>query len=340
MRTTRSSTLRRAAIGGALAGAAAMITSLLGAPAASAAPPDVKAAMSGVGYADANDWGTWRGRAADVKETWNDAGRGEGNMSWDQMNQLYTVWGEFSDGKWNGSLSLAQPMWAQNESVQSCATDDEITTFLGKLGEAWPRKDAWLRLNWEFNGSWYPWYMNDGDQQAFISCWHKWHDLAKAASPNYKLVWNPNAESSGSYDVTTFWPGAEYVDAAGPDYYGWANTGGDGAPRDPDAGAWQGGPLGINTWQHWVADKGVAFAVPEWGVKDGDWGWSSPDYIVQMRTAFQNAASSPTGLGQEAYFDGGPDWNCQFSLHSPGCGNHQAEAAKYVELFSRPYVTG
>ena len=56
-----------------------------------------------------------------------------------------------------------------------------------------------------------------------------------------------------------------------------------------------------------------------------------------MRTAFEAAAGSPTGLAQEAYFDGGTDWDCKFSLHS-SCTNHQAEAAKYVELFSKPYL--
>lgn len=303
-------------------------------------PP--KDALSGVGYADREAWAAWRGQTVRVAETWNDAGRGEGRMTWSQMNALYTVNSQFANGRWNYALSLAQPLYAQGQTVKDCASEAEIRAFLQALGTAWPRKDAFLRLSWEFNGDWYPWAQRPGDEEDFKNCWKKWHRLAKEASPDYKLVWNPNCETNTGIDPTKFWPGKDYVDAAGPDYYGWSDLGHNNLPRDPNANSWTGGPLGINAWRTWVASQGVPFAVPEWGIKDGDWGWASPDYIQQMRDHFELAAQSPTGLAYESYFDAGgsPDFGCRHSLNVTLCPQHATQAAKYKQLWSTPYLNG
>ena len=340
----RQKKVRNAAVTGLMALVTAVTATAGLAPAAQAtahpAAVGTKDALSGVGYADRDEWGTWRGQKVQVSETWNDAKDSSGNLDWGDMNALYTVHDYFSDGKWDGALSLAQPMYASNENVNGCATTSEITTWANALKEAWPRADAFIRLGWEFNGDWYTWKQNPGDAAAFKSCWVRWYDTVKAVSPDFKLIWNPNNQSSnGSLDVRDFWPGKQYVDAAGPDAYA---LGENGVPISPDKKGPNGEPLGVNAWVDWVAQQGVPFASPEWAIRDQSYGSTDPEYLTQMRTAFQKAASSPTGLAYESYFDGSTAFGCQFSIHDADCGydKHPAAADRYKSLWNTPYSTG
>lgn len=64
--------------------------------------------------------------------------------------------------------------------------------------------------------------------------------------------------------MRTVWPGDQYVDAAGPDYYDFN--------QNPDRSAASGEPIGINTWVGFVAGKGKPLAVPEWALHTPDSG--------------------------------------------------------------------
>lgn len=195
------------------------------------------------------------------------------------------------------------------------------------------------RLGWEFNGDWYTWRQAPGDAAAFKSCWIRWHDTVKAVSPDFKLVWNPNDQSSSQdLDVRDFWPGAQYVDAAGPDAYALSDNGGLSSPGKTGS---HGEPVGINAWAGWVAQQGVPLAVPEWAIRDQTWGSTDPEYLNQMRAAFEGAARSATGLAYESYVDGSTAFGCRFSIHDSACGydKHQAAADRYRSLWSTPYTT-
>jgi hypothetical protein len=312
------------------------------APTASAPPggsTDAARAWSGTGYADREEWGDWRGFPVQIAETWNDAKDENGRTTWAKMNALYTVKQYFTDANWQGGLSLAQPMFAADQNVNTCATEEQIRTVMTNLLNYWPSGDAFIRLSWEFNGNWYHWSMGPNDGPAFKACWIKWHDIVKSVSPGFKLVWNPNAESSNpDLDVRDFWPGAQYVDAAGPDFYAISDNG---SLRDVNRLGRHGEPLGIAAWADWVADQGVPFAVPEWGINDQSWGSTSPEFIEQMRTVFETAAKSPSGLAYESYFDGGTAYSCKFSIHDATCGYdvHKPAADRYAALWNEPYAT-
>jgi Glycosyl hydrolase family 26 len=295
-----------------------------------------RAALSGVGAADRVAWASWRGQPVGVNETWNDAKDSSGAITWASMDGLYSTRQNFSGGRWKGALSIAQPMFADNETVQSCASAAEITTWARDLKAAWPSGSAFIRLGWEFNGDWYHWSVQPGDATAFKTCWIKWYELVKHVSSGFDLVWNPNNQSTDPrLDVRDFWPGAAYVDAAGPDAYALSYGG---TVMSPDRTGPNGEPLGIGAWAAWVAGKGVPLAVPEWAIRDQTWGSTSPTYIEQMRSAFVAAARSRTGLAYESYFDGGTAYQCQFSIHDPACGDvHPAAAAAYRSLWSKPY---
>jgi len=302
--------------------------------------PRPHAALSGVGAADRAAWASWRGQQVQVNEVWNDAKDPEaGNkVTWNSMDALWSTHDGFANGKWKGALSIGQPMFASGETVRSCATTGEISTWAKALRSVWPTGTAFIRLGWEFNGDWYAWKVKQGDQAAFRSCWIKWYKLVKQASPRFQLVWNPNNQSSDpNLDVRTFWPGKAYVDAAGPDAYALSDSG---KLWDPHKTGKNGVPLGIAAWSAWVAAQGVPLAVPEWAIRDQTWGSTDPAYITQMRTAFTAAAHSATGLAYESYFDGGTDYDCQFSIHDPACsGKHTAAADRYKRLWSKPYLS-
>ena len=99
-------------------------------------------------------------------------------------------------------------------------------------------------------------------------------------------------------------------------------------------------PRGINAWADYIAHKGVPLAVPEWGVQNDENEWASgdPQFINQMRAAFETAAASPTGLAYEDYFDGGTGYDCKHSINDPACHKNPEAASRYANLFSKPYA--
>jgi hypothetical protein len=341
------------------------------APAApKAAPSGGTGAFSGVGAGDPVSWSAFRHQAVSSREAWNDAAQ-NGRITWDTMLPLWsmhdvvaelpTLNRALRDQTHNPdatvSVSLGQPMFASGDSYTSCARAsspspsraqmDAMATAIADLA---PNRTAFVRLGWEFNSG-YLWKTQDSDAANFVTCWKRWYAAFKAASPNLKVVWNPNSDPSWEFPIDAFWPGKEFVDAAGPDQYAKSDNG-----RLSDPNQWTGGfpdptapgrqvrnPRGINAWAEYVAGKGVPLAVPEWGVQnDGsDWSSADPAFIGQMRTAFQTAAKSATGLAYEDYFDGGDssDFHCRHSLNDPACDLNPDAARSYANLFGTPYDT-
>lgn len=307
-------------------------------PPTSTAASRPRDALSGEGATNRDAWAAWRGQPVQIDEVWNDAKASNGKITWASMDALTSTKYGFANGKWSGAMSIGQPMFADDETVQQCASSSEITTWAQDLKKVWPSGSAFIRLGWEFNGDWFHWGVKPGDAAAFKSCWIKWYTLVKQVSTKFELVWNPNNQSyDAKVDVRDFWPGSAYVDAAGPDAYALSF---DGKLMNPDRKGPNGEPLGINAWVNWVASKGVPFAVPEWAIRDGVvWGSTDPTFIDQMRAAFVKAAKSATGLAYESYFDGGSKYNCNLSIHDPKCaGMHTAAANRYRALWSKPYV--
>jgi Glycosyl hydrolase family 26 len=295
-------------------------------------------ALSGVGSTNRDAWATWRRLPVQIEQVWNDPSGSDGKVTWALMDGLASTKHGSDNGTWSGAMSIAQPMFADNETLQQCASSSEITTWARDLKKALPSGSAYIRLGWEFNGDWFHWSVTRGDVAAFKSCWIKWYTLVKQVSTKFELVWNPNNQSSdATVDVRDFWPGSAYVDAAGPDAYALSVNG---KLMSPDRKGPNGEPLGIDSWVNWVASKGVPFAVPEWAVHDGVvWGSVDPAYVDQMRAAFVKAARSATGLAYESYFDGGSTHSCIHSIHDPNCpGAHTAAANRYLALWSKPYV--
>jgi hypothetical protein len=145
---------------------------------------------------------------------------------------------------------------------------------------------AILRLGWEFNGNWFPWYVATASDTAnFVAFWRQIVTTMRAVpGAKFKFLWNPNAPSPTSYTPTQAYPGDAYVDYVGTDVYD--NYWGDGPFTPPVAWANQ-----LN--QQWGLDWLTSFAtihdkpiaIPEWSDEyrsDGHGFGDDPSFIDNM----------------------------------------------------------
>jgi hypothetical protein len=184
-----------------------------------------------------------------------------------------------------------------------------------------------LRLGWEFNrvsGSTYPWAAQ-GDGTTWRECFRRWVDImnpvidATTTPPtrkkNFTIVWNVANAGNFQHPIENLWPGDEYVDIVGSQFY-------DRCPPVADLAGFQrklnvvdewGNPAGPLAWLTFAKRHGKKWAVPEWGVGGpreicGVPGVDSGYFIRKMFEFFQEHASE---MAFEAYFnaDGGLDPN-------------------------------
>ncbi len=156
----------------------------------------------------------------------------------------YVSWNE-QDWKWcqtqleiAGSLDLTVQVvwepWLKDKSnpLQSIVDgeQDEHIDYFAR-GAAKYGKPFFLRFAHEMNGNWYPWSgENTGkNPDLYIQAWkHVWERFKQAGAENVIWVWSPNALSvpAASWnDISAYYPGQEYVDWVGVDFYGlkWSN---------------------------------------------------------------------------------------------------------------------
>ena len=215
----------------------------------------------------------------------------------------------------------------------------------------------YIRLAWEFDGNWYAWQVENGEEKAFVACWRDVVDTMRAAAPgnNFKFVWNADTyyytDRGGMPWLQTTYPGNRYVDVVAIELYD--NTW--------DANAYP-FPAGCNSsckQQHrqyaWSNDLMPAtqallafaqtnkkpFAFGEWGVDSTqDWvngapvnhgGLDDPGYIQNMYNFIENPANN---VAFASYFDiSTNDGNHEVSP-ADGPTKFPVSAARYQKLFA------
>ncbi|MCC6828157.1 MAG: hypothetical protein IT550_08010 [Novosphingobium sp.] len=120
-----------------------------------------------------------------------------------------------------------------------------------------------IRLGWEFNGKgWFPWSAQ-GKEADYVGAFRQFVDAFRSVSDKFVFEWTPNAGSMGM-DVAAAYPGDDYVDVIGMDFY--YNIAWD--PADPLA-AWNWyvkQPYGLQWQQDFATAHGKQTAIGEWGV--------------------------------------------------------------------------
>jgi hypothetical protein len=274
-------------------------------PVESREPAVAREWVSGVGQSgdsiDPEAFGDWRGAPVELISMWEDD-----NVAMVELAGLRPG-GAFDS--WDGSMDIAIGALGDGESWGEAADgayDDRWQESLTNLAELRDSASGvtYIRFAHEMNGDWYPWAVNEGNYEAFIDSWRRFRDLQQEIFPAAQLVFGVNKQSfDNGMDWRETFPGAEYVDVVGVDYYNqpcvatweeWENG--------VDATDGHGGPLGLESHRAFAESVGLPLAVPEWAGNADQ--CDSPVYIEAMHAFFAlHGGSGPGEVLYEAYFN-------------------------------------
>jgi hypothetical protein len=150
--------------------------------------------------------------------------------------------------------------------------------------------------------------VNASNNADYIKAFDRFYGIVQtdlvAKGRDAKVVWPPNSDDHNGIPATQSWPGDQFVDVVGVDYYDW--------DRATDQTKWDaafnktgtyGGPAGIGAWQAFAKQHGKPISLPEWGT-DGEGPTDDPFFIQKMNEFFRaNAGTGPGQVWYEIYFD-------------------------------------
>jgi Glycosyl hydrolase family 26 len=266
---------------------------------------------------EANAWATFRGSPVDVVVTYTD------RSSWQTITEPWIGSDRDEFDQFAGTWVISQPLFPDSGpdkgNLASCAAGDYDYHWraFGRWLVAQGRGNTFVRLGWEFNGSWFAWSAVDPAQ--WISCFRHASVALRQGSPTVRIDWNFNAHSSTDVaNAFALYPGDQYVDVIGVDAY-------DQYPPSTTSAAFDqqcDGVDGLCGAISFARAHNKLFSVPEWGVVGsgskaasvGQAGGDNPLYISEMRTLFVNNADI---LAYEAYFNDSNPGNVMSSLNDP-----------------------
>jgi beta-mannanase len=125
---------------------------------------------------------------------------------------------------WLWGRGIDQPRYA-SDRITAGDHDAQITAW-GRALAAWGRP-VLLRYGHEMNGPWYPWTdgVNGNGSGDFVAAWRHVHDVvARTGASNVQWVWSPNVPDAGMPELSTLYPGSDYVDVVALDGYNWGTA--------------------------------------------------------------------------------------------------------------------
>lgn len=281
---------------------------ILGASPASAAtsPAPLGAYTGGGNAAGAADFGTWLGQPPAVVLDY---------LEWNE-------WSDISDpiwllDQWEGepyTLVLSVPMLPNDGSTLAqgaAGSYDHHFTQLAQHLVVRGLGSSVIRLGWEFNHNWFPWYAG-ADPTNFVSYWRRIADSMRAvAGSSFTFDWSANL--GGALALESVYPGDAYVDFVGLDVY---NHDWDPGWQDPIT-RWTNlrtKSYGLAWHKAFAATYGKQMSFPEWGMiirDDGHGGGDDPyfiermySWIVQADVAYQIYFDADTPSTQSSMLEG------------------------------------
>lgn len=135
-----------------------------------------------------------------------------------------------------------------------------------------------VRLGWEFNGSWQPWFASNPTD--YISYFRRIVDLMKAVpGARFQFEWCPNI-GPVNMPADQAYPGDQYVDIIGMDIYDAHYGEGDATPPDRWA-FYVSEPFGLQWHVDFAKAHMKPLSFPEWGCCGNNAG-DDPYFIDQM----------------------------------------------------------
>ena len=239
------------------------------------------------------------------------------------------AWSPANGKTWK--MTFAIPM-LPNDGVSTLAkgaTGQYNATF-GQIADALIRNghaDAILRIGWEFNGGWYPWYAGK-----CTSCYAQYFQqivTTMRARPGaaFKFDWNPALGYLG-FPAEKAYPGDAYVDIIGQDVYcNWWRD----ADKDPKTrwSTMMNQPYGLLWHKKFAAAHGKPMSFPEWatGTRPDGHGCGDDPYFIEQMYAW----ISSNDVAYHNYWNyPAPDYNGQLSK-----GRYPNAGAAFLKLFGR-----
>lgn len=116
--------------------------------------------------------------------------------------------------------SVPLTVWGTSlEQVATGAFNDHFLKAAQGLAQTKASSDGniYVRVGWEFNGSWMPWAAN-GHEAAFIKAFQELVTTFRSVSDKFKFVWD-TTNDGGNMNPEKAYPGDKYVDVIGTDVY-------------------------------------------------------------------------------------------------------------------------
>ncbi|HXB38263.1 MAG TPA: glycosyl hydrolase [Acidimicrobiales bacterium] len=175
-------------------------------------------------------------------------------------------------GSWSGSgysMTFSVPMLPNSGATLSAGAAGDYDSYFQGIAQALVAHNeasSIVRVGWEFNGSWTPWYANSSDASAFVTFWQHIVDAMRSVSgSDFKFEWCPNLGDSG--DLTSFYPGNGYVDYVAADVYDQSWQTYPGATQQFSNLETE--PGGLNWLTSFASQQGKPVALGEWGLGPG-----------------------------------------------------------------------
>jgi hypothetical protein len=143
-----------------------------------------------------------------------------------------------------------------------------------------------IRIGWEFNAEWYPWAASH-DPKSWTAYWRRIVDtLRKTPDSDFKFDWSV-AGSARGFDAGKAYPGDDYVDVIGLDFY---NTKID-EQRNTTETRWESRKTmqhGLQWHRDFARSHGKPMSLPEWGTGvHVKWGGPPDDpYFIENMAAW------------------------------------------------------
>jgi hypothetical protein len=254
----------------------------------------------------ANDLERWRGRKLDVRTAFLAVRQG-----WAELTQVSWIERWVTAGGYTSIAVGLLPASARGQLAQ-CANGD-FDSHIRKIGTglvAAGAGNAILRLGWEANrmGS-FPWALG-ADPGPYKACFRRWVSVLRTVPGQlFTFDWNNGARGTLPYHVDQAYPGDDYVDVIGVQYYDRcppALTQADWNKRYRSQNEANGSPYGLGKWLAYARSKGKRLSVPEWGVAGPSTACAKPgvDNPLFIENMFRFFKANADSIAYEAYFNG------------------------------------
>jgi hypothetical protein len=157
---------------------------------------------------------------------------------------------------------------------------------------------SYLRLGWEFDGTWYAWSVANATQAANFAAY--WRNIVTAMrsvpGAAFKFVWNPAGIQGDTWSLSAAYPGNSYVDEVAFDIYdiSWDPNCFLGATPNNVTTPTESNcefhdmmkqPNGLDWLVSFARAHGKPISIPEWGLEirsDGHGLGDDPTFIINM----------------------------------------------------------